>query len=84
MMYTNVVHRTQILLEKQQYEALKAWSCRADKSLSELVRLAGSRLLGGGEGSGKKLRLSDIRGIGKDPGGLSGRDHDKALYGRPR
>ncbi|MFA5139449.1 MAG: hypothetical protein WC728_09480 [Elusimicrobiota bacterium] len=73
------MHRTQVLLEDRQYEALKAWAKRMDKSLGEVIRLALDRLLGGGaEAAG---RLDSICGIGSDPGGPSGRDHDKQLYG---
>lgn len=83
MMYNNVMHRTQILLGDRQYEALKAWAARSGKSLSEAVRLAVDRLLDTGENKAP-TRLSDIRGIARDPGGPAGRDHDRTLYGRPR
>lgn len=80
MMYNSNMHRTQVLLKKCQYEALKARARRTDKSLSELIRLAIDRLFGWGESAKAATDLSDICGIGKDPKGPSGRDHDKALY----
>ena len=82
MMYNNAMHRTQILLEDKQYEALKAWAKRVDKSLSEVVRQAVDRLLGAEAEAAGPSRLSDICGIAQDPGGPSGRDHDNTLYGR--
>jgi hypothetical protein len=85
MMYNNVVmHRTQILLEVRQYAALRAWAKRTDRSLSEAIRLAVDRLLGVGQKRGGASRLADIRGMFSDPGGCSGRDHDKFLYGDPK
>lgn len=81
MMYNNCMHRTQVLLEDRQYAALKVWGRRMDKGLSELIRLAVDRLLGTPARGKGGLRLSGIRGIGSDPGGPSGRDHDVLLYG---
>lgn len=75
------MHRTQILLEDRQYEALRAWARRTERSLSEAVRLAVDRLLGGRR---RGARLSEIRGIFRDPGGPSGADHDRILYGGGR
>jgi hypothetical protein len=76
------MHRTQILLEDKQYAALKAWARRVDKSLSEVVRQAVDRLLGCDAAQGEASKLNDICGIAADPGGPSGRDHDKILYGK--
>ncbi len=78
-----MMHRTQILLKERQYAALKAWSKRVDKSLSEVLRMAVDRFLGVEKASGA-ARLSDVCGIFSDPGGHSGRDHDKILYGRSK
>ena len=79
-----MMHRTQILLKERQYAALKAWSKRVDKSLSEVLRMAVDRFLGAEKKSSGAASLSDACGIFSDPGGLSGRDHDKILYGRPK
>lgn len=82
MMYTFTMHRTQVLLEERQYAALRTWARRMDKGISEVIRLAVDRLLGA-----ETLRkhpasaLQSIRGIGRDAGGPSGREHDKYLYG---
>ncbi|MBI5242188.1 MAG: hypothetical protein HY922_00735 [Elusimicrobia bacterium] len=78
------MHRTQILLEDRQYAALKAWAKRIDKSLSEVIRLAVDRLLGAEDREKRPSRLGSICGIGRDPGGLSGREHDRFLYGEPK
>ncbi len=81
MMYTISMHRTQILLEERQYAALKAWARRGDESLSGLIRQAVDRFLGTGTGKKSGAGLRDMRGLGSDPGGPSGRDHDRFLYG---
>lgn len=78
------MHRTQILLEDRQYGALKAWARRTERSLSEAVRLAVDRLLGLDAGPKRKGRLEDICAIMKDPGGPSGAEHDRVLYGPGR
>ena len=75
------MHRTQLLLKEDQYEALKARARKEDKSISELLRRAVDLLLGWQKRPRKKRRLSDICGIINDPGGPSGRDHDEVLYG---
>lgn len=83
MMYTNCVHRTQILLEERQYAALKARGRREAKGLSELIRLAVDRLLG--EEAPRKRKKSGLEamcGIFSDPGGPTTTDHDEILYGK--
>ena len=74
--------RTQILLKESQYEELRAKARREGKSLSALVRLALARLLGEETARPGTSRLRDVCGLGKDPGGPSGRDHDSVLYYR--
>lgn len=80
MMYTNDMHRTQVLLEERLYESLKSRARKEDKSLGELVREAVATYLGRGEDT-KAPGLKSIRGIFGDAG-ASGRDHDKFLYGK--
>lgn len=81
MVYTETMMiRTQILLKDRQYEALKAKARREGKSLSALVRAAVARMLG--EEPRGSMRLRDICGLGRDPGGPSGSEHDAVLYGR--
>jgi len=78
------MYRAQILLERWQYEALKALSERRGSSVSELVReLLAERL--GPSRHGKKSGLASIRGIGSNAS-AKGRDHDRWLYGgkKPR
>ena len=69
------------MLEKRQYEKLKARARREDKSLSELIRLAVDRFLGLEKAGPSSGNLKAIRALGSDPGGPSGREHDKTLYG---
>ena len=75
------MHRTQILLEEEQYEALRARASRDGKSLGQLIReLLASAL---GTTSGRKQgtrKLSGLKGMFHEPG-VRGRDHDRYLYG---
>lgn len=73
------MHRTQILLEQWQYEALRARAEREGRSLSALIR----------EFVGKALSPTDtelgrgldrLEGIGEDTA-VYGKDHDRLLYG---
>lgn len=80
MMYTNIVHRTQVLLEERQYRALMSLARRTGKGLSALVRDAVDGLLGAGKKTGSGV--TDIAGIGRGKGGFSGADHDEVLYGK--
>lgn len=77
MMYA-IMHRTQILLEEEQHEDLKAMAEREGKSLSGLVREAVAAFIRG-RNRRSKGRLSDIEGIGEDAE-ADGRDHDRLLY----
>ncbi len=82
MVYGVTMHRTQILLDDWQHEALKAWAERDGRSISALVR----EMLRGhlSEAPGRRsLSLSDIEGIGADAG-ASGREHDRILYRRDK
>jgi hypothetical protein len=81
MVYTNEVRRTQVLLEDRQHRALLSLSRRSGRGVSELIRSAVDRLLGG-ERPASARKLSDIRALARDPGGPSAADHDRALYGK--
>jgi predicted DNA-binding ribbon-helix-helix protein len=75
------MHRTQILLEKWQYERMKTIAEREGRSLSSVVREAIDVFLR--RGSAKPAtRLSEIVGIAEDTESR-GRNHDDVLY-RPR
>lgn len=76
------MHRTQLLLEPWQYEALKSLSEREGRSISELVREVLSAYLDA-KRSRRRGRLEDIEGFFDDPG-TAGRDHDVHLYGAAR
>ena len=78
------MHRTQLLLENWQYEALKTRARREGKTLSQWVRQVLQAALAPATASkrGKKSKsIFDICGIGRDPGRFSGADHDRVLYG---
>lgn len=72
-------HRTQIQLEKAQYERLKRRAAEEDISLSELIRRIVDRELGEQRGTDRE-KLREMRGIFADEG-FSARDHDEVLYG---
>jgi hypothetical protein len=74
------MHRTQIQLDDWQYQILKTKAEREGKSLSSLVREAVTVYLGKGRRRRPGAGLTDIEGIGEDPG-VAGRDHDRILYG---
>lgn len=82
MLYTIDVRRTQVLLEESQHRALHSLSRRTGRGISELIRGAVDRLLGGERAAAPSRKLSDIRAIARDPGGPSGAEHDRALYGK--
>ncbi|MGH9338886.1 MAG: ribbon-helix-helix domain-containing protein [Acidobacteriota bacterium] len=73
------MHRTQVLLHKDQYHALKTQARREGKSLSELIRRAVAEWLGETRTT-SPARLADICALGKDPKGPKARDHDSFLY----
>jgi hypothetical protein len=69
------MHRTQLMLEDWQYDALRSRAERRAISISELVREILTAHLDAKEPSG----LYKIEGIGSD--GSSAREHDAFLYG---
>ncbi len=75
------MHRTQILLDDEQYEMMKTLAERERRSLSSLVRDAVTAFLAR-RGQRPTTRLAEIAGLGDDPDSR-GRDHDDVLY-RPR
>jgi plasmid stability protein len=75
------MHRTQVLLEEWQYEALKARAQREGRSISGLLRdILQSQL---GAPRPRKRRLAEIEGLAEDQT-ATGREHDRFLYGPPR
>lgn len=82
MLYTNDVRRTQVLLEDRQHRALLSLSRRTGRGISELIRRAIDRLIGGEKDAAPSRKLSDIRALARDPGGPRASEHDRALYGK--
>ncbi len=76
------MHRTQVLLEEEQYLILRNRAQREGKSLSELIR----GLLDAGlrasqcDGGGPRQSIGSLQGLIDDPG-FDARDHDRTLYG---
>jgi hypothetical protein len=80
-MYT-IMHRTQILLEPWQHQALKSMAASRGRSISALIREILTEHLGGKpypEGE----RFDDIEGIAEGPADLA-ENHDGYLYDRRR
>ena len=73
------MHRTQLLLEDWQYEALLARAEREGRSMSDLIREILKASLTPSPRS-KLNRLAKIEGIGEDAEAY-GEDHDRHLYG---
>ncbi|MBK7250087.1 MAG: hypothetical protein IPI06_04140 [Gammaproteobacteria bacterium] len=77
------MHRTQLLLDDWQYQALKARAQREGRSMSEVLRGMLNTLL---DGPGTRHdELDRIRGVAEDRQ-ARGRSHDEWLYphGRER
>ncbi len=80
--------RTQIQLEKEDHEALKAWARRRGLSVSAAIRLLVRESVSSGarDADERSRRLLSAAGAirgGKDEGYVS-RDHDRYLYGPSR
>jgi len=73
MMY-DIMHRTQLLIEQWQHQALQARARREGKSLSALLREILTEFL---QDEGRS-RLLEIEGIAEGPGLAI--DHDKVIY----
>jgi len=73
------MHRTQLLLDDWQYEALHARAERESRSLSDLLREILREALAAPP-SASRRRLEVIEGIGDDAA-VGGKDHDRHPYG---
>jgi hypothetical protein len=72
------MHRTQLMLEEWQYEALRQRAETSGKSISALVREILATHLAARPGA-KRLEL--MEGVAEGPTDLA-RDHDRELYGK--
>lgn len=72
------MHRTQIILEDWQYQALRARAEQEGRSISDLVREILRTALSATPERGSHLQ--EIEGVGEDAAAY-GRDHDRFLYG---
>ena len=70
------MHRTQLLLEEWQYEALRGRAERDAKSISALVR----EILSAHLAQPGHHKLDLIEGVAEGPSDL-GKNHDRYLYG---
>lgn len=73
------MHRTQLLLEQWQYDALRAAAQREGRSISSIVRRILSEALNADPGRSAHW-IRELAGVGEDPSS-SGEDHDRFLYG---
>jgi plasmid stability protein len=71
------MHRTQIVLDEWQYQALKARAEKEGRSISGVVREILSEALG--RSKDRIRQLESIEGIGEDRA-ARGREHDRYLY----
>jgi plasmid stability protein len=69
------MHRTQLLLDEWQYEALRARAKRQGKSMSALVREIVAEYLDESRG---RSRLRMMEGVAEGPGQAA--DHDRVIY----
>lgn len=80
------VNRTQIYLDTELQEALRARAARENRSVADVIREAVRAFLGGGSEKAKKPRDPFLAVSGRFRGGTrdSARNHDRYLYGRRR
>ncbi len=79
------MHRTQISLEREQYDLLMREARRRGISLAAVVRaLISEQLQSRPRAGGKTLRFAAITGLGEGDGQGVGRHHNEFLYGRKR
>lgn len=76
------MHRTQIILDDEQYVALREKARRTGKSMGQLIRelLAQQLESDAKPRRGRSSGLAKMTGILNDPG-FGGEDHDTVLYG---
>jgi plasmid stability protein len=72
------MHKTQVVLEDWQYEALRSLAAQEHRSISDLVREMLTRYLVGNHEIARQ-RLAAMEGIGADAQ-ASGTDHDAFLH----
>lgn len=76
------MHRTQISLSEEQYEALRRESRKQGISLSALIRkLIAEHLM---DHDDQRDPLSTLAGIAEGSGEPIGREHNRFLYGKNR
>ena len=75
------MHRTQIMLEEEQYRAVRERARRQNKSMGATIReLLDWALAATKSRKRRRYRLSDGKGLFND-NETSGRDHNAFLYG---
>jgi hypothetical protein len=72
------MHRSQILMEEWQYEALKSLAESEGRSISDLVR----EIIGNYLEKDREKSLSQLKGLGADE--ARGKHHDHYLYDPPK
>ena len=81
-MVHEAMHRTQISLEKWQYQYLVEQACRTQTSISDVIRrLITQEASTQPPGDRRTDSIFDIIGIAEGDGTRGGREHDRHLYG---
>jgi hypothetical protein len=75
------VHRTQIYLEQNQYELLRARARREGKSLAAVIRDSVDAYIGGPVAKAARDPLQRVIGIGKGDGAAVAENYEDFLYG---
>jgi hypothetical protein len=75
------VHRTQIYLEQNQYELLRARARREGKSLAAVIRDSVDAYIGGPVANSVRDPLQHVIGIGKGDGAAVAENYEDFLYG---
>ncbi|MBI4229864.1 MAG: hypothetical protein HY608_03415 [Planctomycetes bacterium] len=74
------MRRSQLILEEEQFETLKAVASRRGRSISSVLREIVAEYISGTLAPARASGLRRIEGVGEDPGSAAV-EHDRFLYG---
>ena len=75
------MHRTQIYLEREQYELLKSQARREGRTIAAVIRAILDRHLGRGSKRTKHDPFEAVVGIGRGDGSAVAENYEDYLYG---